>query len=64
MALGDAKNGIYHYTKAFERSKWKLFYDALKGHQQFVLRTLLPSFGISAFQTVLLQSPPKAEEKS
>ena len=64
MALGDAKNGIYHYTKAFERSKWKLFYDALKGHRQFVLRTLLPSFGISAFQTVLLQSPPKAEEKS
>lgn len=48
-ALGEEKNGLYHYRKEFETSNWKLFYDALKGHQQFVLNQLLPAFGIQVW---------------
>lgn len=49
LALGDEKamkNGKYHRQQSFNRSNWKLFYDALKAHQRFVLGTLLPSYSI------------------
>lgn len=49
LALGDEKyrkDGQYHKQLSFNRSNWKLFYDALKAHQRYVLKDLLPAYDI------------------
>ncbi|MFP5220787.1 MAG: DUF6765 family protein [Acidobacteriota bacterium] len=53
LALGDDDEGriinnAVQYTPAFMTSDWKLFHDALFFHRVFVLRTLLPRYGICA----------------
>ena len=52
QALGpdaDRDDGriVFHYTPEFETSDWRLFHEALKSHQEQVLNSLLPKYGLS-----------------
>jgi hypothetical protein len=48
LAASDTGREEFTYKKAFLKSDWKLFHDALQAHRLDVLHNVLPQYGICA----------------
>lgn len=48
-ALGTSHDlPVHSYKPNFLKSQWKLFHDGVQAHRHFIIRVLLPQFGICA----------------
>jgi len=48
-ALGTSHDlPVHSYQSYFLKSQWKLFHDGVQAHRHFIVRVLLPQFGICA----------------